>query len=106
MVKKRQIYLFLIQIVFSVVCDAARKQSRQRSARLQDLNYVEYPRRKNNEAAVVEWGNSAVISALEAAVAGFGPQTSRGAYFEVCVKVDKCYLIKTFSYCIHSFQFK
>jgi len=32
---------------------------------------------------VVEWGHSAVISALEAAVAGFGPQTSRGAFFEV-----------------------
>lgn len=39
--------------------------------------------RKSHEAAVVEWGHSAVISALEAAVAGFGPQTSRGAYFEV-----------------------
>ena len=42
-----------------------------------------YPLRRTSEAAVVEWGHSAVISALDAAVASFGPQTSLGAFFEV-----------------------
>jgi len=48
-----------------------------------NLNYDLFPIRFTNEAAVVEWGNSAIISALDAAVASFGPQTSRGAFFEV-----------------------
>lgn len=47
------------------------------------LNYKVFPVRKNEEAAVVEWGNSAIISALDGAVASFGPQTSLGAFFEV-----------------------
>ncbi len=47
------------------------------------LNYKVFPARKNEEAAVVEWGNSAIISALDGAVASFGPQTSLGAFFEV-----------------------
>jgi len=50
---------------------------------LSDLDYESYPMRTAAEAAVVEWGHSAIISALDAAVASFGPQTSRGAYFEV-----------------------
>mmetsp|Transcript_763 Transcript_763/g.1221 ORF Transcript_763/g.1221 Transcript_763/m.1221 type:complete len:508 (+) Transcript_763:91-1614(+) len=48
-----------------------------------DLDYKVFPLRKNEEAAVVEWGNSAIISALDGAVASFGPQTSLGAFFEV-----------------------
>jgi len=48
-----------------------------------NLNYDVFPIRSTDEAAVVEWGNSAIISALDAAVATFGPQTSRGAFFEV-----------------------
>ena len=32
----------------------------------------------SEEAAVVEWGHSAIISALDGAVAAFGPQTSQG----------------------------
>ena len=47
------------------------------------LDYKVFPMRKNDEAAVVEWGNSAIISALDGAVASFGPQTSLGAFFEV-----------------------
>jgi len=47
------------------------------------LSYDTFPIRTTSEAAVVEWGNSAIISALDAAVATFGPQTSRGAFFEV-----------------------
>eukprot|EP00979_Chaetoceros_neogracilis_P015033 scaffold5242_cov287-Chaetoceros_neogracile.AAC.1 len=48
-----------------------------------NLDYKTFPVRKNEEAAVVEWGNSAIISALDGAVASFGPQTSLGAFFEV-----------------------
>lgn len=42
-----------------------------------------FPQRTSAEAAVVEWGHSAIISALDGAVATFGPQTSQGANFEV-----------------------
>ncbi|KAL9191476.1 hypothetical protein ACHAXT_001182 [Thalassiosira profunda] len=42
-----------------------------------------FPQRTSAEAAVVEWGHSAIISALDGAVAAFGPQTSMGASFEV-----------------------
>lgn len=44
------------------------------------------PQRIPLEAAVIEWGSSAEISAIDAAVASFGPQTSLGAYFEVETK--------------------
>ena len=50
---------------------------------LSSLDYDVFPTRTSAEAAVVEWGHSAIISALDGAVASFGPQTSRGAYFEV-----------------------
>ena len=42
-----------------------------------------FPQRTSKEAAVIEWGHSAIISALDGAVASFGPQTSQGANFEV-----------------------
>ncbi|KAL7541967.1 hypothetical protein ACHAXR_011410 [Thalassiosira sp. AJA248-18] len=42
-----------------------------------------FPQRTSDEAAVIEWGHSAIISALDGAVATFGPQTSMGANFEV-----------------------
>lgn len=42
-----------------------------------------FPQRTSAEAAIVEWGHSAIISALDGAVASFGPQTSMGASFEV-----------------------
>ena len=53
------------------------------SVPLSDLEYAAFPTRTSAEAAVVEWGHSAIISALDGAVATFGPQTSRGAFFEV-----------------------
>ena len=46
------------------------------------LQYEIYPRRVNNEAAVIEWGHSAVISAVDAVVAKFGVQTESGPLFE------------------------
>ncbi|GFH60498.1 hypothetical protein CTEN210_16974 [Chaetoceros tenuissimus] len=49
----------------------------------ENLDYKVFPLRTNEEAAVVEWGSSAIISALDGAVANFGPQTSLGAFFEV-----------------------
>ena len=51
--------------------------------RLDRLNYKDFPTRTPESAAVIEWGHSAIISALDASVAQFGPQTSVGAYFEV-----------------------
>lgn len=42
-----------------------------------------YPLRNPDEAAVIEWGNSAIISALDAVVAEFGPQTNQAALMEV-----------------------
>lgn len=48
-----------------------------------DTRYRIFPQRTSKEAAVVEWGHSAIISALDGAVATFGPQTSQGANFEV-----------------------
>ena len=50
---------------------------------LQDLEYRVFPRRAEAEAAVLEWGHSAVISALDASVAVFGPQTTQAALLEV-----------------------
>eukprot|EP00934_Nitzschia_sp_Nitz4_P004777 Nitzschia sp. Nitz4//scaffold78_size91513//86552//89147//NITZ4_004943-RA/size91513-processed-gene-0.78-mRNA-1//1//CDS//3329558172//4767//frame0 len=45
--------------------------------------YQFYPRRTSEEDAVIEWGNSAVISVVDASVAMFGPQTSQSALMEV-----------------------
>lgn len=59
------------------VASAAQKQ------RLQDLDYRVFPRRSVAEAAVLEWGNSAIITALDASVAYFGPQTKDAALLEV-----------------------
>lgn len=55
---------------------------------LNDLDYNVYPRRTEDEAAVLEWGHSAIISALDASVALFGPQTTEAALLEVeCMPV-------------------
>jgi len=48
-----------------------------------NINYNAYPKRESNEAAMVEWGHSAILQAIDAVVAKFGTQTSDGAYFEV-----------------------
>ena len=81
------------------------------ASRLDELEYRVYPRRTAEEAskysrgdpgfcqtralsdcslyvacsstAVLEWGHSAIISALDASVAYFGPQTSQAALLEV-----------------------
>jgi len=37
----------------------------------------------NSEAAVLEWGHSAIINAIDAVAAEFGPQTDDGSYFEI-----------------------
>jgi hypothetical protein len=47
------------------------------------LEYNVYPLREQSKAAIVEWGHSAIISALDAAVADFGVPTSQSAFFEV-----------------------
>jgi len=79
MISRRHLYSLLISNVIFALSSAAKSKGKS----LSNLDYSTYPLRKSEEAAVIEWGNSAVISALEAAVAGFGPQTSRGAFFEV-----------------------
>ena len=48
-----------------------------------NLKYNIFPLREQDKAAIVEWGHSAIISALDAAVADFGVPTSQSAYFEV-----------------------
>ena len=55
----------------------------QRTTNLADLDYRVYPLRTEEEAAVLEWGHSAIISALDLSVAHFGPQTSQAALLEV-----------------------
>lgn len=53
------------------------------SRNLNELDYIVYPQRTEEEAAVLEWGHSAIISALDASVARFGPQTTEAALLEV-----------------------
>ncbi|GMH88870.1 hypothetical protein TrST_g3657 [Triparma strigata] len=48
-----------------------------------DLDYATFPKRKNSEAAVIEWGHSAIINAVDAVAATFGVQPTSGAFFEV-----------------------
>ncbi|CAB9516061.1 prolyl 4-hydroxylase [Seminavis robusta] len=66
-----------------IVQGARTRRSERRKMNLDSLEYVEYPRRTEDEAAVLEWGHSAIISALDASVAFFGPQTSQAALLEV-----------------------
>mmetsp|Transcript_25731 Transcript_25731/g.31707 ORF Transcript_25731/g.31707 Transcript_25731/m.31707 type:complete len:529 (-) Transcript_25731:86-1672(-) len=47
------------------------------------LDYDIFPLREQEKAAIVEWGHSAILSALDAAVADFGVHTSQSAFFEV-----------------------
>eukprot|EP00980_Cylindrotheca_fusiformis_P000272 scaffold66_cov115-Cylindrotheca_fusiformis.AAC.4 len=73
-------------LLFVFVCSVlgssfARKGGETKN--LNDLNYNTYPRRTEEEAAVLEWGHSAIISALDASVALFGPQTTEAALLEV-----------------------
>ncbi len=66
----------------SRVCHADSADSTS-SIDLESLTYRVFPRRTHEEAAVIEWGHSAIISALDVSVAYFGPQTSQAALFEV-----------------------
>ena len=45
--------------------------------------YLVFPQRSMEEAVVLEWGFSAIISALDGSAATFGPQTSQAALMEV-----------------------
>ena len=75
-------------LVESAATGSRTKRSDRKNMKLEDLEYVEYPRRSEDEAAVIEWGHSAIISALDASVAFFGPQTSQAALLEVeCMPV-------------------
>ena len=78
--------LFLVTFLAPSVEGVVR--SDRKKMNLEELEYVEYPRRTEDEAAVIEWGHSAIISALDASVAHFGPQTSQAALLEVeCMPV-------------------
>jgi len=70
----------------SYFASGAASRVRQRKS-LADLPYASppYPRRLTEQAAVIEWGNSAVISALDAvsSAPAFGVHASDGAFFEV-----------------------
>ncbi|GMH50541.1 hypothetical protein TrLO_g14009 [Triparma laevis f. longispina] len=48
-----------------------------------DLEYTVFPKRQNTEAAVLEWGHSAIINAIDAVSSSFGVQPTSGAFFEV-----------------------
>lgn len=73
----------LVCLLLCIALASASSASQSQSPNLADLDYEVFPKRRANEAAVVEWGHSAIISALDAAVASFGSQTSLGAFFEV-----------------------
>ena len=77
-----KILTFLLLLLVFPSSLAARASSAS-SLRLDKLNYKTYPTRDPETAAIIEWGHSAIISALDASVAKFGPQTDLGAFFEV-----------------------
>lgn len=78
--------LVFVSILTTLVDGATR--SDRKNVPLDELEYSIYPRRSEDEAAVIEWGHSAIISALDASVAYFGPQTSQAALLEVeCMPV-------------------
>ena len=72
--------LLLLILLFQCTHTFAQQQQRH------DNNYREFPLRTAEEAAVIEWGHSAIISALDVSVAHFGPQTVDAAVFEVETK--------------------
>jgi len=74
----QHLQVITILLVLLLGCSSARKEKD-----LEKLTYREFPRRTEEEAAVIEWGHSAVISALDVSVAHFGPQTSQAALLEV-----------------------
>lgn len=76
----------IISVLVALLCAPVSSAKKQQS--LNDLDYRVFPRRTEEEAAVLEWGHSAIISALDASVARFGPQTTQAALLEVeCMPV-------------------
>jgi len=73
--------LLSLSVSLSPQTVAAKKQ--QRSKDLNSLKYRTYPKRTVEEAVVFEWGSNAIISALDASVATFGPQSYQAALIEV-----------------------
>lgn len=76
------LYGYALAILVQVTISGINCKAKQTS-NLQNLNYRIYPRRSEAEATVIEWGSSAIISAVDASVAHFGPQTSQAALMEV-----------------------
>lgn len=77
---------FILYLSFSSSTTSLFGEARKAKAvppNLYNLDYSVFPRRTEEEAAVLEWGHSAIISALDASVARFGPQTSQAALLEV-----------------------
>jgi hypothetical protein len=75
--------LLLFLVSFFCLTAAAAAAASVNKQNLQDLDYRIFPKRTAEEAAVLEWGHSAIISALDASVAMFGPQTVDAALLEV-----------------------
>jgi len=69
----RFLFHLLVTIIPLVKCDEVREE----------LHFSKFPKRQSSEAAMVEWGHSAILQAIDAVVAKFGTQTSSAAYFEV-----------------------
>jgi hypothetical protein len=70
-------------ITTSLTTAAAAAAAKSQRKDWQTLDYRVFPRRFPEESAVIEWGNSAIINAIDGSVALFGPQTSEAALFEV-----------------------
>jgi PA domain len=78
------LYILAILLTLKVTTISSKNLKPKRNvANVHDLKYRVYPRRSEEEAAVIEWGNSAIISAIDASVAKFGPQTSQAALLEI-----------------------
>jgi PA domain len=77
------VFSTLIVLLCGCATEAATSGNNSRQRSLQDLDYRIFPRRTSQEAAVLEWGNSAILTALDVSVAHFGPQTSDAALLEV-----------------------
>ena len=75
----RVLFAYLVPILLVGVSSASSTKNKN----LNELDYRVYPKRTAQEAAVLEWGHSAIISALDASVALFGPQTQDAALLEV-----------------------
>ncbi len=70
-------------VTFTMLALLRGSQGKKQTQNLADLDYRVFPLRTEEEAAVLEWGHSAIISALDASVAYFGPQTTQAALLEV-----------------------